>query len=183
MRHLFLHRSIPWLLITAPWSGLYTPSARRIWRADLHLLYNIEKEPSVLFIRDTPNQGGEIYFSNFYVRLSLMFNYILVHCISFYHIGSWGHEPRRGKYISPISMYDFRLCSTIFLSIVFHFITLVREDSRVGKGISAQASHRTVRETLTSHGSSNHHPCRWLGRLTSGSSVIANVGQFLLWVS
>jgi hypothetical protein len=29
------------------------------------------------------------------------------------------------------------------------------KESRVGKGISAQASHRTVLETLTSHGSSH----------------------------
>ena len=29
------------------------------------------------------------------------------------------------------------------------------DESRVGKGISAQAPHRTVLETLTSHGSSH----------------------------
>ena len=34
-------------------------------------------------------------------------------------------------------------------------LTLSQTGSRVGKGISAQASHRTVLETLTSHGSSH----------------------------
>ena len=53
---------------------------------------------------------------------------------------------------------------------------MIRADSRVSKGIAAQASHRTVRETLTSHGSSNPH-------LTLGSSIIANVGQFYPMVS
>ncbi len=33
--------------------------------------------------------------------------------------------------------------------------TRLREKSRVGKGISAQAFHRIVLETLTSHGSSH----------------------------
>ncbi len=43
---------------------------------------------------------------------------------------------------------------------------------RVGKSISAQASHRTVRETLASYGS--YHTNHFLKKIANGKTLLEN---------
>ena len=79
------------------------------------------------------------------------------------------------KYLSCENCYKFRIVSLemerykseIYLrnDEVWRHSPNVIAQSRVGKGISAQASHRTVREALTSYGSCHTNLYTWSNKV------------------
>ena len=64
-------RSAPCLLNTAPSGGLQTLSAQRMRWTYHHLLFSIEKNYHLLFIRDTPNNGQNPDFASHYPYLRM----------------------------------------------------------------------------------------------------------------